>query len=809
MSDEMTTVVGQLSITAGNWQNTPLNQVAVREPQSKTKLGAGKGDLFILTDVLGDVSELADIEQKLAETVRDKYYLARGSITASLRRAVESANAYLYQHNVNIDIDQRVVGGVVALVFCQEDVFVAQTGPTAFFAVSGNQVKRYPEQSIWLDSDAKESNETALGISTFIEPNLYHIQVSSDDVLVLADSYLVEEVAPVKVAEAVTAKNIRTAIKNLGQAANNHDCSALTLTVVEANNGTLGSLNMPISTHLHKLLPTNAPSPTDEFPVSSSATSPSPLEKLTQFNPFKQSTLNNEGYPNNDEIYSSKEAHSNNNETYPKNYEPPAHHETNGSTKAVTPLPDDSTTISSTMMASTTPKPAFEPHLQQNSANANLMWRNLSTAILMIIANLANGLKNLISGTALSSDDHPRQAGTQAPPVISSLVPWKSLLGIAVAIPLVALAVVAISYLRNERLKETEYATLVATAQTKVNQAEVVEDSSAFSLIAEAENLLSQADTIKTGQPEVAELRTRIAASTDDISNVQRLTNMPHLRSYTDAGTSLSELLVQGVELYVLDRGTNRVYHHRLDNQGTGLLPDDEMVLLAQKGQAVDTMTINNLVDLVWMPSGGNRQTSDLLILGDTSLLEFNPNWGLTTTALANQAELQRPVAVDSFFGNFYVLDSHSNRILRYLPTADGYSALPENYFPPDQPVDLAQAVDFAIDGAVYVLYLDGRIAKFSSGRPTSFEIQGIDKPLKMPSAIFTAPDEEVQNLYIADTGNQRIVELDKNGNFIRQFKPSVAEGVTFANLQDIFVDEISQRIYILDSNNLYMAGLP
>jgi hypothetical protein len=212
---------------------------------------------------------------------------------------------------------------------------------------------------------------------------------------------------------------------------------------------------------------------------------------------------------------------------------------------------------------------------------------------------------------------------------------------------------------------------------------------------------------------------------------------------------------------------------------------------------------------MTWMPAGGNRQTSDLMILNSTGLLEYNPNWGVTTSALAGGEALVLPNAVASFFGNFYVLDSQANRLLRYRPTPDGYSAPPESYFPEGVAVDLTNAVDLAIDGAVYVLYQDGRIAKFLSGQPENFEVTGLDLRFNNPVSIFTAPDEEVQHIYVADAGNQRIVQLNKDGSFVRQFKPRPGETVSFANLQDLFVDEIGDRLYILDSNNLYLTNLP
>jgi hypothetical protein len=302
-----------------------------------------------------------------------------------------------------------------------------------------------------------------------------------------------------------------------------------------------------------------------------------------------------------------------------------------------------------------------------------------------------------------------------------------------------------------------------------------------------------------------------MAEEADKLGNVQRLYYLPQLRQYADDGTNLKSLIVQGVEIYVLDGGNNRVFHHRLDDTGESLQADDESLLLAAQGQIVDEeITIGMLLAMTWMPAGGNRQTSDLLILSSSGLLEYNPNWGLTTSTTTGGESLVMPAAVSSYFGNFYILDPQANKLLRYLPTADGYSAPPESYFPADQPVDLAGAVDFAIDGAIYVLFNDGHIGKYLSGQPTDdFNVRELDKPFNNPVSIFTAPNEEVQYIYVADAGNQRIVQLNKDGSFVRQFKPRLDEAVSFANLQDIFVDEISGRLYILDSNNLYVGNIP
>jgi hypothetical protein len=381
---------------------------------------------------------------------------------------------------------------------------------------------------------------------------------------------------------------------------------------------------------------------------------------------------------------------------------------------------------------------------------------------------------------------------------------------IAIAIPLLVVLIVSISYLQKGRLREAEYNQFVTNARNKFDQARAItgDANASLALMAEAEAALLQAEQIKENQPEIADLRQQMIQEADRIGQVQRLYYLPQVRQYTDPGTNMQGIIIQGVEVYLLDTGNDRIFYHRLDDTGEALLPDGDSVLVTAKGQEIENIQVGDLLGMTWMPTGGNRQTSDLVILNSTGLLEYNPTWGITTSALAGGESLGLPVAVSSYFGNFYILDPQLNALLRYLPTPDGYGAPPQSYFPVDQPVDLTGAVDVAIDGAVYVLFKDGRITKHLTGQPVEFNVTGLDKPFNNPVAIYTAPDETVHHIYIADAGHQRIVQLNKDGSFVRQFKPRAGEAVTFANLQDIFVDEISSRIFILDSNNLYIGKM-
>lgn len=834
MTAEITTVIGQLNIVGGNWRGDAPNQVAVREPKSAGTPGAGKGDLFILVEVRGAKSDYRTLEQKLAGLIRDTYYLDQGSVTASLRRALQAAGDQLYERNLQVGVDERVIAGAVAVVMSGEDAFAAQIGPAALFGVLGDRVQRYPAQSVWLDEalpprpakgqrSADDVNESALGIQAIVEPNLYHLRVRPQDVLVLADSGLAGQLPLSDVARAVAGQNIKAAIKNLGQVAQASNCSALALMVVEETPSTLGSFlkkNAPPASRrgtaaeaeaaveaMAETQPAFGGRPTGKTRSSSSPQ----VQWLGVFSKKPApagETEEDEGVEDN---FSQEEDSS-----------PPPKVRASGRSAAPREsyYAEEKTAREAKVMASVAHGSNFEPELrrmhpaERPAVSPGGIFRWLSMIVLLPLALLGRGVSAMFKLGSGEAEGHgQRLAGAQAyrqQPAAAPLLSWKLLLFVSLAIPLLVGLIVGIIYWQKGRQREAEYTEFVTGAQNKFQQAQTADPSAALGLMAEAETLLLEAEKIKAGQPEITELRQKMAEQTDHVGNVQRLYYLPQLRQYTDEGTQLKGLLVQGVELYVLDAGTDRIFHHRLDDLGEALLPDDQSLLVVSRGQAVDSVTVGDLLGMTWMPAGGNRQTSDLIVLNSTGLLEYNSSWGITTSTLATPATpFGLPAAVDSFFGNFYILDPPANKLWRYIPTADGYSAAPESYFPANQPIDLTGSVDLAIDGAVYILYKDGRISKFEGGQQAGFNLTGLDKPLSNPVAIFTAPNELVQHIYVADAGNRRVVQLNKDGAFVRQFKPREGEGVSFADLQDIFVDEIGGRLYVLDSNNLYVGNIP
>lgn len=156
------------------------------------------------------------------------------------------------------------------------------------------------------------------------------------------------------------------------------------------------------------------------------------------------------------------------------------------------------------------------------------------------------------------------------------------------------------------------------------------------------------------------------------------------------------------------------------------------------------------------------------------------------------------PKAIGVFGTNMYILDTKEDTVSKFGPTGSGYGK--SSYFSGAAPT-LSTAVDMAIDGSVWILLSDGTLLKFTKGKQELFSLTGLDKPLKSPTKLFTTAESM---LYIIDSGNKRLVVMDKKGVYQAQY---IAE--TFASVDDFVVSERDKAVLVLTDGKLVRFDLP
>lgn len=751
MSIELKTVMGQMNIVRGRWMSKAPNTLAVREPTSRLRGAPSKGDLFIAVELRGNYaeSEREDLSRLLAEQIRNTYYQSSGSITASLRRALLAANEQLLaeaSRSPSNGNDQGA-GEVDPLGGVTT---VAVRGEEVFMASVGPAVTYTVTRGI---------------VTQFPEasPWLNMVDPQATGAPALGRSRILD----IQLFHAYVEPGD---ILILGDSRFARHTSPDKIQKAVAYQGVEGALaNLGKLTGGHDCT---------ALVVEIQARSKGPLRDQEETTMPVRIPLDRE----------------------------PAH------SKDPT-IPDASLPVTasqdSSRQAPTSPGKTTRQFPIRIPLGRTL--GAIGKGLLALVMVISTGLRTLISRVLPGGEQEPtgRTATTgQARRVRRSPLPQRALRTVALAIPVLVLLAVLLTYWQRGLARENEFSSLVEQAQTSYQQALSAEAATARELLVQADDLLAQADAIKADEPSIGELRMAIAEHQDKINQVERLYWIGELRSYDDPGTQPRRVIVNGLQVYVLDTGTDQVYRHQLDEVNDALEPDEGDPVLVRRGQQVDSSVVGEMIDLTWMPAGGNRQTSDLLILESGGLLEYNPSWGLAPLSIANKDAWASPVAVGSYFGNFYVLDPQVGQVLRYLPSTEDYSNPAEYYFPDQVAVDLNGAVDMAIDGFIYILYADGTIRKYEGGVPVEFQITEIDQPLSRPTAIYTAPDDVAQYVYVADAGNDRVVQLNKDGRFLRQFKPREEGTVNFNTLRSIFVDELTGKLYLLNDHALYIANI-
>ncbi|MDY7041412.1 MAG: hypothetical protein SVX38_11165, partial [Chloroflexota bacterium] len=391
-------------------------------------------------------------------------------------------------------------------------------------------------------------------------------------------------------------------------------------------------------------------------------------------------------------------------------------------------------------------EPAVAPVATARASGLNLSsWlRSAGRGLLAVLAVMLDGLRRLLvrilpgRGEAAPQSARPAQARGARSGTGSPLVVW-----MAAAIPIIVVLLVVGMYWRQGSNRQAEFAELLAQARDEYDQARINEEDVpvAREHYRQALSLAGSALAMRENDPTAQEIQRQAQDALDRIDNVYRLYDLTPLYTYTESGSAPGELISDGQNIFVLDRGTGQVYHHVFNELGSDL---QETTVIVQKGQAVDGAATGDLIDMVWRPDGGDHHRGSLFILdGNGRLLEYDPIFStVVALPLGGLDQWRSPQAVSTYFDqtktNFYILDTGLNQILKYVPTENLYEDAPTGYVTAED-LDLSGAVDMAINGYVYLLYGDGRVQKLYTGQIEDFALNGLADPLNSPSAIFTA----------------------------------------------------------------------
>jgi hypothetical protein len=272
----------------------------------------------------------------------------------------------------------------------------------------------------------------------------------------------------------------------------------------------------------------------------------------------------------------------------------------------------------------------------------------------------------------------------------------------------------------------------------------------------------------------------------DAIFELGPMTTVTILSSQITGEISLRSLTVAGEDAYLLD-DNGRIIAVPLSATAPPLV-------VYEDGVSYGGTPAERPLYMTWE---GDDASGRLLVLdAERKLFEVRPGSEPTLIPLRRTGTWASVGGIAAYDSNFYVLDPAASQVHRYLPAAVGFDSEPSPAISAAEA--LAEAQGLAVDGDILVYANDG-LRRFRSGAEAGFDLGGIDRP---PEAI-TAVAMTEEEVYIADSGNNRIIVATREGEFARQLVST-----EFTDLRSMAVDPTGAQLYVVVGDALLTAPI-
>jgi hypothetical protein len=368
----------------------------------------------------------------------------------------------------------------------------------------------------------------------------------------------------------------------------------------------------------------------------------------------------------------------------------------------------------------------------------------------------------------------------------------RRLIQIGAVIAVVLLLVAFVPDLVREN-RTQKLADLLAGAELQIQAANAEEDPARRRFhLEETRRLSSEAlriDPVNDVANQLREQATALLAEMNAVFDLGPLTSVVTLSRQVTGDVSVSSVIVRGGSAYMLDTRGGRVISVSLQGGPPAIVYEDN--------QTYGNTIARSPLFFTW---DGPDATGRLLVLDqERKLFEVRPGSPPRPLPLRRTGTWSSVAGIASFDGNLYVLDPAANQVHRYLQAAEGFDSEPTVLLAGQ--IELGNAVGLEVDGDIYVVLKNGNVRRFRSGADAGFSLAGIDMPITAANDIVILPASE--EVYIADTGNKRVVVAGKDGVFRRQLVSSA-----FTDLRAIAIDSSGAQLYVVIGDALLTAPI-
>lgn len=839
----------------GEGQGRASDLTLVVEPTSFFSPEARKGQLYILVEADPEAPKGREACQLILRTLRKAFYeYSSFSITSTLRYALYTANRALYQQNMSLAPHQRVSVGVSCAVLRESDLYLAQVAPCQGYVFNDKKLRALPVYTSWRVTHQSVKGAVkpgALGSSLSVEPELYRCVVKpgssallvssalgplldatdvevllreseSDDLESLVEQHIGQEhagygiVISVQPPLSAAARSAPMSPKGIGE--------RTTLALRGVGDWFADMSNEATLTLRGRRKPPSEARP-ERTLLQPDGLSPNPVSQPLPIDMGASLDERQEAQRETTNVLEARFAHEqeqHNARRFDTNdvVDPPSSFLGEYPTDIPTSRRID---LGDPGIAKAAPAP-YRPQYELRPL-VDMTWgeRILLPFQRLREATASGGVGRRHDRSRLRPKNQRGPAPVrgrglsyrrQSPPF-----PW---LRLALLVLLVSVLVLYGMNLSRSRADE-DVAEFLTLADQRMNDVRAApDDQTALDRLGglrEAIDQVRASPLVTTTNIEVwahyQELQREYERAQTALQRLSFLESPQVLTSHPSSNGRFSDIVVPPPTanisdtaplqyLYMLDTSTDSGVLYRAPFKGgtaeAYLKPDD----------VVSSAVVGAIRALAWRVD--NIVAVDQGKTGFSYYFRTNNEWAFSQLAGSELWGTKNRLDIEIYGGNLYVWGAEQGQVLKY--TSGDYANLPTPWINKDQLAehDFGSAVDLAVDGNVYLLQPSGKVFVLSAGA-FDHEIvpEAISPPLTTVTRFFVTGPPESGFIYLVDTLNERIIQMDKlTGKVIQQIRTSPDSPVRLDYLTDVVVDDGARPLlYIVNGGQIIRAEVP
>jgi hypothetical protein len=813
--------------------------VMVAPPAALFSPESRKGQLYIVAEVLENALRGHEACQLIMRTIRRQFYEDSSfSVTASLRKAIISANRVLYEQNFHAPAERRALIGLTCIVLKEHDMYIAQIAPAHSYVLAGGSLRAIPASGTWgAVPQLSQVKLSALGASLTVEPEFFRSRMLPGDAAFCCSSNLAATLDRPEVLRLLRHHDAASLANVLRTRCREHD-------LLDAHVLTL-SMHLPLAAAADDP-DTATNSVGTRLTVGLRRLSHQLSQAANRVLDIVRSPVAQASARRAETRRAREEAEQQRLQELPD--DPP---DFRSRPPAPQPL-DLGPTIPERIAARVPPSALLgedlydgmperrsevrdvadvAPMMQRSGARSGIGEGPLGTNLprQSIFERVGDGLTGRLrrrrrndrrATNAVTSVARPQGLSYRRQ---SAPFPWQLLLLIVAVVAVLILYGTNIS--RETEIRNTDNI-LISAEQAMAALRDAPNEAAARELLQTAENAL---DAVRaTGRiTATVESQRRFEELNREFvraqAAIQKLTYFEDLESVTahplpgglfdsvvvpPPPSDITDTVAFGA-VYVLDRNGGVLYSASKEGgrEARPILRPEDIVGPVPVGnvRGMD-WRFDNIVAVAQSGDNGpftfyfrNRERWSY------SILAGSEEWGRVSDRFR----------IANYQGNLYVWGATRDNVLRYLSGEYGNFPLP--WIQNDGGRDLESVVDLAVDGKIYLLQPDGRVLIFAM-LPTgervfdrAFDIPPVDPPIISASRFYVS-SSTTGSIFLLESGTSRIIQLDKEtGAFIQQIRAQSTDSIVLDQMIDLYVDESSVRpiLYIVNGGEVVRGSLP